>query len=562
MWRVEEIAEVISNIIQKEGKEILCERKKIVAFCGDLLVAYREEYRILQMLFREGLGECILDYPANSMMDLNNNILKIRKFTETLGCSSEITDSIVAIFRIVLYPEYEKKILELNKKIEQLKSLLKQGDVCEQISPYLCELMTDYTDFWKEDSIQLRVDDFIARYIMNIEQKQISIQISMRYVSDENACIQLDCHYFENENELAVCSNIKNASKVYSIIRNNIRGNQLIKTYKQLVKNKKYCLELQKKKEQETIKKLKAMRDFCAAHFSDSQRSKYALIDFTPPNKVALNDFSFPTIKQIVEATKEEYIYWQLVNVRRGRSSMGMEEQIHLYRTLYDEIFLDVSITVSIDKYGERKERTTISLSHMYSQDVNKTFFTKNFLSIVRKSWQILQEKIVLEEKKIEAEKNSIWFLEDDQYDTLRLKQLKEEKRIHFGSQELGQSLPGENGYSLYDFYYEKPSSYNTIKNYHFINKEVDQALRQQKTKLPIVEFKLKYKLLLKEDEYIEATITGLLDWYKISVNSYGRDAGDYYVAEYVGRIVFREKIKQISRNLLMVIEEYIKRNI
>ena len=81
----------------------------------------------------------------------------------------------------------------------------------------------------------------------------------------------------------------------------------------------------------------------------------------------------------------------------------------------------------------------------------------------------------------------------------------------------------------------------------------------QQKKKLPLVEFKLKYKLSLDEDEYIEATKAGLLDWYKMIVSSYGRDAGDHYVAEYSGRIVFQEKIKLISRNLLLVIEEYIK---
>lgn len=94
MWHVNEMANILKSYAIQNSYDCFKNRRIAAALCSDLLSSF-DECRIITMLFREGLGECMRNAPYTNAYDKSLAKDRVKVFVKKLGFNDTVIDNVV-----------------------------------------------------------------------------------------------------------------------------------------------------------------------------------------------------------------------------------------------------------------------------------------------------------------------------------------------------------------------------------------------------------------------------------------------------------------------------------
>ena len=96
-WHTQEIISIFKKSLEVYGCEGFEDRKKGEALCADLFSEYGDECRIIRLLFREGVYECLSPLPYKNESEIRTAKARLSHFLVRLGMSEKTKESIIEI---------------------------------------------------------------------------------------------------------------------------------------------------------------------------------------------------------------------------------------------------------------------------------------------------------------------------------------------------------------------------------------------------------------------------------------------------------------------------------
>jgi hypothetical protein len=169
MWHDAAVVQIFREVFHHYGYEVLQDRKKCVALCGDLLASYDEEKSVMQMLFLAGLGEAFGNVPYKTEHELKTGIYNVGKFLDKHAIDQSVKDNVINIVTLTMVGEsIDVSGVNLNKK-ELIKSFAE--------TPFKLQIPTVYSF---ADRVQ-----FSFKYIYREKDSEIDVVFDKCVITDK-----------------------------------------------------------------------------------------------------------------------------------------------------------------------------------------------------------------------------------------------------------------------------------------------------------------------------------------------------------------------------------------